>query len=206
VHVICVTRRRTVIAGQPWMPIQWRAFRSAKTPNLLEIAEERGGFDESVTSGDNREVVSRQKWACGAAGSALPWHGRGRRFDPDQVHQLILKNQLSGRSFVALRISPVGSDAHKTAQVRSRPGPPNIRRDINVIEFCLRIQIPFNPSSIPRSYFCVVVTLVDRCPSILRPGMARLSMLRCLLFAMPNGLVRYHHTEDSHFIPCRCFR
>src|SRR5438552_4527398 len=26
------------------------------------------------------------KWACGAAGSALPWHGRGRRFDPDQVH------------------------------------------------------------------------------------------------------------------------
>src|SRR6266481_7866389 len=26
-------------------------------------------------------------WACGAAGSALPWHGRGRRFDPDQVHQ-----------------------------------------------------------------------------------------------------------------------
>ena len=29
-----------------------------------------------------------QKWACGAAGSALPWHGRGRRFDPDQVHQI----------------------------------------------------------------------------------------------------------------------
>jgi hypothetical protein len=27
------------------------------------------------------------EWACGAAGSALPWHGRGRRFDPDQVHQ-----------------------------------------------------------------------------------------------------------------------
>ena len=29
-----------------------------------------------------------KKWACGAAGSALPWHGRGRRFDPDQVHQI----------------------------------------------------------------------------------------------------------------------
>src|SRR5215510_1932892 len=27
-------------------------------------------------------------WACGAAGSALPWHGRGRRFDPDQVHHI----------------------------------------------------------------------------------------------------------------------
>jgi hypothetical protein len=29
-----------------------------------------------------------QSWACGAAGSARPWHGRGRRFDPDQVHQI----------------------------------------------------------------------------------------------------------------------
>jgi hypothetical protein len=27
-------------------------------------------------------------WACGAAGSALPWHGRGHRFDPGQVHQI----------------------------------------------------------------------------------------------------------------------
>jgi hypothetical protein len=33
-------------------------------------------------------------WACGAAGSALPWHGRGHRFDPDQVHQSF--KQLSG--------------------------------------------------------------------------------------------------------------
>jgi hypothetical protein len=29
-----------------------------------------------------------QSWACGAAGSALPWHGRGRRFGPDQIHQI----------------------------------------------------------------------------------------------------------------------
>ena len=29
-----------------------------------------------------------RSWACGAAGSALPWHGRGRRFDPDQVHHI----------------------------------------------------------------------------------------------------------------------
>src|SRR5487761_2131598 len=27
------------------------------------------------------------KWACGAVGSALPWHGRGRRFEPVRVHQ-----------------------------------------------------------------------------------------------------------------------
>src|ERR1700692_177022 len=32
---------------------------------------------------------SAREWACGAAGSALPWHGRGHRFDPDQVHQII---------------------------------------------------------------------------------------------------------------------
>ena len=29
------------------------------------------------------------EWACGAAGSALPWHGRGHRFDPDQVHHTV---------------------------------------------------------------------------------------------------------------------
>ena len=28
------------------------------------------------------------RWACGAVGSALPWHGRGRRFEPVQVHQI----------------------------------------------------------------------------------------------------------------------
>ena len=31
-----------------------------------------------------------QSWACGAAGSALPWHGRGRRFDPHCLWQLSL--------------------------------------------------------------------------------------------------------------------
>ena len=33
-----------------------------------------------------RAFAFSQQWACGAAGSALPWHGRGRRFDPGQVH------------------------------------------------------------------------------------------------------------------------
>ena len=36
----------------------------------------------------NQQEFPPQKWACGAAGSALPWHGRGRRFDPDQVHHI----------------------------------------------------------------------------------------------------------------------
>ena len=52
-------------------------------------AEMQAKFDELRTSGDNRKVASIA--ACGTVaqfGSALPWHGRGRRFDPDQVHQI----------------------------------------------------------------------------------------------------------------------
>src|SRR5947209_9992661 len=29
-------------------------------------------------------------WACGAVGSALPWHGRGQGFESLQVHQTVL--------------------------------------------------------------------------------------------------------------------
>src|SRR5579871_6914906 len=32
-------------------------------------------------------IVKASKWACGAVGSALPWHGRGREFESHQVHQ-----------------------------------------------------------------------------------------------------------------------
>src|SRR5437016_1720890 len=31
--------------------------------------------------------ILEKKWACGAVGSALPWHGRGREFESHQVHQ-----------------------------------------------------------------------------------------------------------------------
>ena len=44
-------------------------------------------FDESAGV-DRIDKVLPYEWACGAAGSALPWHGRGHRFDPGQVHQL----------------------------------------------------------------------------------------------------------------------
>ena len=44
----------------------------------------------------------RSMWACGAAGSALPWHGRGHRFDPDQVHQL-------NQQFSSIPLFPLGS-------------------------------------------------------------------------------------------------
>src|SRR6185503_10927033 len=32
-------------------------------------------------------VVRPSVWACGAVGSALPWHGRGQGFESLQVHQ-----------------------------------------------------------------------------------------------------------------------
>ena len=43
------------------------------------------------------------EWACGAAGSALPWHGRGRRFDPDQVHQDIQRRISDLRGTISAR-------------------------------------------------------------------------------------------------------
>src|SRR5664280_870604 len=45
------------------------------------------GLTNPVRAETIRELHSPM-WACGAAGSALPWHGRGHRFDPDQVHQI----------------------------------------------------------------------------------------------------------------------
>ena len=37
----------------------------------------------AVRAGDNTKSLI---WACSSIGRALPWHGRGRRFEPDQVH------------------------------------------------------------------------------------------------------------------------
>src|SRR5581483_2142045 len=34
------------------------------------------------------------EWACGAVGSALPWHGRGREFESLQVHQIFFKPKI----------------------------------------------------------------------------------------------------------------
>ena len=54
--------------------------------------------------------MSPPLWACGAAGSALPWHGRGHRFDPDQVHQSNqqLRAHIPGTGRIAGR-RPAGS-------------------------------------------------------------------------------------------------
>src|ERR1039458_9910308 len=45
-----------------------------------------------------KKEIGRAPWcirmkrdgACGAVGSALPWHGRGREFESHQVHQTFL--------------------------------------------------------------------------------------------------------------------
>src|SRR4051794_23269795 len=68
-----------------------------RLPVLSEVEEiRRAKLDSSLTipptSARIIKVLRKNtrvpaQWACGAAGSALPWHGRGRRFDPDQVHQ-----------------------------------------------------------------------------------------------------------------------
>src|SRR6184192_3516560 len=52
----------------------------------LTISARSARILKAVRNGQS--VVSPKQWACGAAGSALPWHGRGRRFDPDQVHHI----------------------------------------------------------------------------------------------------------------------
>ena len=52
--------------------------------------------------------VGRQHiWACSSIGRALPWHGRGRRFEPDQVHsdKRRASHDLRRLSFSRLRIS-----------------------------------------------------------------------------------------------------
>jgi hypothetical protein len=61
-----------------------RAQRSSDVTRLVR----RGGLTNPATAATIRRLHPCDEWACGAAGSALPWHGRGHRFDPDQVHQI----------------------------------------------------------------------------------------------------------------------
>jgi hypothetical protein len=62
-----------------------------KNPSCWTSRSTFGLTNASLVSENSRVTL----WACGAAGSALPWHGRGRRFDPDQVHHLFNNLRLS---------------------------------------------------------------------------------------------------------------
>src|ERR1700730_19433415 len=59
---------------------------------------------------DPHDILKTQRalWACGAVGSALPWHGRGRRFEPDQVHQYLQQFTKSSTE-IAIRFRYVAS-------------------------------------------------------------------------------------------------
>src|SRR5579859_4685582 len=78
-----------------------------------------------------RTIAVPTQWACGAAGSALPWHGRGRRFDPDQVHHhpnlmpavYILQSESSGRFYIGCAEQPLMRLAeHQRGQTASTRG------------------------------------------------------------------------------------
>jgi hypothetical protein len=40
----------------------------------------------------------------------VPWHGRGRRFDPDQVHQFLLKSKVSRNGALPAPCATRGKD------------------------------------------------------------------------------------------------
>src|SRR5271167_4033796 len=42
----------------------------------------------AVGAASPNAMMGLKSWACGAVGSALPWHGRGQGFESLQVHQI----------------------------------------------------------------------------------------------------------------------
>jgi hypothetical protein len=60
-----------------------RAIRALRVRARCAIAHQR----RLVSNPRSRRVPCRDRWAIGAAGSALPSHGRGRRFEPGIAHE-----------------------------------------------------------------------------------------------------------------------
>ena len=98
-------------------------------------------------------------WACGAAGSALPWHGRGHRFDPDQVHQLIYRriNHLACRQKIQAAL-PRSSDVSASHQILR-----------TLRNFCAASSLSFNDWRTGR--FCMASFIRDPQPAL--PSAAR---------------------------------
>src|SRR5579864_643365 len=105
-------------------PSQLTPFRFLHNQRYVTLASCR--FDYPAHSSENKarhslesQFLGFRQWACGAAGSALPWHGRGRRFDPDQVHhisqQFRTARELVGTAFpVITRRLGAGERLHRT--------------------------------------------------------------------------------------------
>src|ERR1700716_2658155 len=93
-------RSEMLLWGQPPSAVQSSEARLTFFLNSGNLSryEESARVDYPSDVGENECSISLdadvsdfsalQSWVCGAAGSALPWHGRGRRFDPDQVHHI----------------------------------------------------------------------------------------------------------------------
>jgi hypothetical protein len=102
---------------------------SHATPSRVDYPGKVGENERGIASILFRSAC--QSWACGAAGSALPWHGRGRRFDPDQVHhfrqadvaqlveQPIRNRQVSGSSPLVGSISNLPDVSARCSEWRS---------------------------------------------------------------------------------------
>ena len=78
---------RVIPENSPFQHTHFPRFRNLRTSSLeFDYALREGKINHThLLAG---ALARFRAWACGAAGSALPWHGRGRRFDPDQVHQI----------------------------------------------------------------------------------------------------------------------
>ena len=109
-----------------------------REPRIYELRDKRvssqrmraePGLTNPVRAETIRELHSPM-WACGAAGSALPWHGRGHRFDPDQVHQntpmsyvYVLQSQSTKKLYIGCTAQVSGRLAtHQRGQIASTLG------------------------------------------------------------------------------------
>src|SRR5277367_5500809 len=119
-------------------------------------------------------------WACGAAGSALPWHGRGHRFDPGQVHQS--NQQLSESARRPGFAPPLGwrgsLGARCCTDTALRAPPQNWRRSVNwisrgvpaptgltgVVVFTLLVMLPKPLTKMGRDSACPQL-LLHRIPN-----------------------------------------
>ena len=87
-------------------------------------------FHLTITGGWARIIKSLSRGPVAQFGSALPWHGRGRRFDPDQVHQFslmsavyILQSEKTQKFYIGSADDPrIRLVEHQRGQTISRRG------------------------------------------------------------------------------------
>ena len=165
-------------------------------PQRVDYLAQSARIIEVVRNGSS--VVSLKQWACGAAGSALPWHGRGRRFDPDQVHQLFLI--IASCADKAAGILRFTSHAPQTSHIRAIPSKSlgHSRRVRPEGKCCLRPRAKTPPR------WCATRGVIHLCEWALLSGQTRLragfrsATSRCI------RLIRHHYVDGASFSRYRC--